>query len=172
MHHSATSLFKTSDLIGRHYLAMLIPSLSQLHLLSYDIVKGEAPSFGAVTTIHATQVIPLQSLSMILILGADKQPMLYCGPHKVAIVTVVHPHMPSPMESSGTEGSTDLAAGGDVANIRDGLGDSFMVEQMSGEMFRCSLPLLCRHPVGRWFRDTYTYVHVYSVPPPGNFLSR
>lgn len=165
MHHSVTSLFITSDLIGRHYLAMLIPSLSQLHLLSYDIIKGEAPSFGAVTTIPATQVIPLQSLFMILILGADRQLMLYSGSHKVAIVTVVHPRMPSPMESSGTEGSTDLAAGEGVANIRDGLGDSFMVEQMSGEMFRCSLPLLCRHSVGKWFGDTY------SVFSPVHFRS-
>ncbi len=149
MHNSVTSLFKTSDLIGRRYLAMLIPSLSQLHLLSYDIIKGEAPSFGAVATIHATQVIPLHNLSMMLVLGVDKQLMLYSGPHKVATVTMLHPLMPSPMESNSTENSTDSTAGEEgVAKIRDAVGDSFTVELVSGEMFRCSLPLLCSHPVG------------------------
>ena len=129
---------------------MLISSLSQLHLLSYDIVKGEAPSFGAVLTIHATQVIPLPSLSMMLVLGTDKQLVLYSGPHKVATVMMLHPLIPSPMESSSMEGSSDSLAGEGVAKIRDGLGDSFTVELVSEEMFRCSLPLLCRHPAGEW----------------------
>ena len=129
---------------------MLISSLSQLHLLSYDIVKGEAPSFGAVSTIHATRAIPLHSLSMMLVLGTDKQLMLYSGPHKVAMVTMLHPLIPSPMESSSMEGSADSVAGEGVAMIRDGLRDCFTVELVSGEMFRCSLPLLCRHPAGEW----------------------
>ena len=149
MHNSVTSLFKTSDLIGRRYLAMLIPSLSQLHLLGYDVIKGEAPSFGAVVTIQATQVLPLRSLSMILVLGVDKELMLYSGPHVVATVTMLHPLVPSPMESNSTESTTDPAAGeGGMAKIRDGLSDSFTVELVSREMFRCSLPLLHRHPVG------------------------
>ena len=164
MHNSATSLFKTSDLIGRHYLAMLVPSLSQLHLLSYDIIKGEAPSFGAVTTIHATRVIPLHSLSMILILGVDKQLFLYSGPHKVATVIMLHPHMPSPMESNSMD---DTVAGVGVAKVQDGLGESFTVELVSGEMFRCSLPLLCRHPVGEWkgivFLSTFLLVQPLQV---------
>ena len=146
MHNSVTSLFKTSNLIGQRYLAMLIPSLSQLHLLSYDIIKGEAPLFGAVVTIQATQVIPLHSLSMILVLGVDKELMLYSGPHVVATVTMLHPVVPSPMESNSTESST--AGEGGVAKIRDGLSDSFTVELVSKEMLRCSLPLLHRHSVG------------------------
>ena len=148
-----TSFFKTNDLIGHHYLAMVIPSLSQLHLLSYDISKGEAPSFDAITTIHATQVIPLHNLSMILILGADKQLMLYSGPHKVSMVTMLHPLMPSPMDSNTMEDSTGSTVGGRVVKIRDGLGDSFTVELVSGEMFRCSLPSFCQHPVGMWLGD-------------------
>ena len=150
VHNSVTSLFKTSDLIGRQYLAMLIPSLSQLHLLSYDVIKGEAPSFGAIATIQATQVLPLHSLSMILVLGIDKELVLYSGPHVVATVTMLHPLMPSPMESNSIESSTASPAAGEggVAKIRDGLSDSFTVELVSGEMLRCSLPLLHRHPVG------------------------
>ena len=149
MHNSVTSLFKTSDLIGRRYLAMLIPSLSQPHLLSYDIIKGEAPSFSAIVTIQATQVIPLHSLSMILVLGVDKELMLYSGPHVVATVMMLHPLVPSPMESNSTESSIASAAGeGGVAKIRDGLSDSFTVELVSKEMLRCSLPLLHRHSVG------------------------
>lgn len=131
---------------------MLIPSLLQLHLLSYDIIKGEAPLFGAVTTIHAVQVIPLHSLFMMLVLEADKQLMLYSGPHKVAMVTMLHPLLPSPMESNTMEDSTDSTAAVGVAKIRDGLGDSFTVELLSGEMFRCSLPSLCQHPVGKFLK--------------------
>lgn len=136
--NSATSLFKTVDLIGRRYLALLIPSLSQLWLLNYDIVKGEPPSFGSVTVIHATQAIPLEGSSMILVLGQDKQMSLYSGPHKVAVVTTGHTH---------SENMEEDRAG--VVGIRDALGDSFTVSLTSGEMLRCSLPSLCRHPVGR-----------------------
>ena len=151
-HNSVTLFFKTSDLIGRRYLAMLIPSLSQLNLLSYDIIEGEPPSFGALTTIHTTQVVPLHSLSMMLVLGADKQLMLYSGPYKVATVTTLYP-LPSPTESNNMEGSViNSAAAGGVAKIRDALGDSFTVELISGEMFRCSLPSLCRHPAGELLR--------------------
>ena len=131
---------------------MLVPSLSQLRLLRYDIVKEDAPSFGTISAIPATQVIPLRSLSMMLVLGTDKQLTLYSGLHKVATVTMLHPLLPSLTESNSMEGTTDVdsTAGGGVAKIRDSLGDSFTVELNSGEMFRCSLPLFARHPAGKW----------------------
>ena len=134
-----TSFFKTVDLIGRHYLALLVPSLSQLWLLNYDIIKGEPPSFGSLTIVQATQVIPLHSLSMMLVVGVDKQLTLYSGPHKVAMVTVDHSHM------ENMDGSVDPVG---VVGIRDALGESFTLELVSCEMLRCCLPLLCRHSVG------------------------
>ena len=137
-----TSFFKTVDLIGQRYLAMLIPSLSQLWLLSYDVIKGEPPSFGALSVLHATQVIPLEGLSMMLVLGDDKKTVLYSGPHEVATVMVVSPLL---SESDGM----DSHSGSSVARVRDALGDSFTVVLTSGEMLRCSLPSLCRHPVGK-----------------------
>ena len=137
----ATSFFRTVDLIGQQYLALLIPSLSQLWLLNGDIVEGESPSFGSLTVIHATQAITLTSLSMILVLGQDKQLTLYSGAYKVAMVTSGHTHL------MVMDGSTELTG---VCGIRDSLGDSFMLTMSSGEMLRCSLPSLCRHPVGRF----------------------
>lgn len=138
-HNSVTSFFKTVDLIGRRYLALLIPSLSQLQLLSYDVIKGEPPSFGSLTVIHAGHVIPLPHLSMMLVLDGDKQMSLYSGLHKVAMVTVVYSH------SEDMDGSAESVG---VAGIRDALGDSFTLELATGGMLRCSLPSLCRHPAG------------------------
>lgn len=136
----ATSFFRTASLIGQQYLALLIPSLSQLWLLNCDIVKGESPSFGSLTVIHATQAIALTSLSMILVLGQDKQLTLYSGPYKIAMVTTGHTHL------ENMDGSAESLG---VSGIRDALGDSFTFTMSSGEMLRCSLPSLCRHPVGR-----------------------
>ena len=149
VHHSVTSLFRTVDLIGRRYLAMLIPSLSQLKLLSYDVMKGEPPSFGSLAVIEANQAIPVQSLSMMLVVGGDKQLTLYSGPHKVATVTV-----PRPNESESMEASVDSVG---VASVRDALSDSFTVELSSGAMMRCALPSPCTHPVGK--KKEYPLVH-------------
>ena len=137
----ATSFFRTVNLIGQQYLALLIPSLSQLWLLNCDTIKEEPPSFGSLTVIHATQAIALSSLSMILVLGQDKQLTLYSGAYRIAMVTSGHTH------SEDMDGSTDSSR---VDGIRDALGDSFTLTWSSGKMLRCSLPSLCRHPVGRF----------------------
>ena len=89
-HHTVATLFKTSDLIGNKYLSMLVPSLSQMWLLGYDVIAGESPSFGELVTLSAVQAIPMQKHTIMLILQAGGDLVLYSGP--IQVMCIAHGH--------------------------------------------------------------------------------
>ena len=69
---------------------MMVPSLSQMWLLGYDVIAGESPSFGELVTLSAVQAIPMQKHTMMLILQAGGELVLYSGPIQVMCIARGH----------------------------------------------------------------------------------
>lgn len=78
-----STLHKTTDFSGSQFVVLVLSSLDKLWLLNYTDNRGAPPSFGAMTTLVATQVVPLEGQPMMVLLEPGGGLSLYSGTYKV-----------------------------------------------------------------------------------------
>ena len=86
------SIQKTSDFTGNKFVVLTLPSQHKLWLLRFTDDIGEPLSFGAVTTLVATQVVPIEAHPMMVVLEPSTGLSLYSGYYKVnkSTESIVH----------------------------------------------------------------------------------
>ncbi|KAL5463582.1 hypothetical protein EMCRGX_G032493 [Ephydatia muelleri] len=133
----ASAVFLTTDVLGKSYIVFLFSS--QVWLLEYAKAQDGSYLCGAILSLPALQAVPLEDLSMILVLQQNSHLGLFTGTHKISDVDMT-PLLRGP-SGCGIEDSPVS-----VAQLRDSIDSSFTVVLSTGEMVRCSVPLLHRHP--------------------------
>ena len=86
VHHQASSIFCTQDLIGGRYVGVVLASLKQLWMItcSDDVTGGKPLRLASMTTISGClKAISLSHLSMMLVLTEGGGVVLYSGLVKV-----------------------------------------------------------------------------------------
>lgn len=132
----ASTVFLTTDVLGQNYIVFVFTS--HVWLLQYVKTQDGLYSCGTTSTLCALQAIPLENLSMILVLQPNNHISLFTGAHKVSDVDI------TPLFMAPSGGGESLLRS--VTKLRDPVDSSFTVILNNGRMVRCSVPPLLRHP--------------------------
>lgn len=93
VHHRATSIFCTQDLIGGCYVGVVLASLKHLWMITCgnDVTEGKPLRLVSMTTITGClEAVALSQLSMMLVLAEGEGVVLYSGLVKVSVSSSEH----------------------------------------------------------------------------------
>lgn len=154
-HHQATSIFCTSDLVGRHYVGVVLASRNQLWMISCsdDVAKGKPQQLVSMATIAGCrEAAPLSRLSMMLVLDDMGGLSLYSGLHKVGVKEEWSCGKDVSLQMKTLDLQSIPASRSAVAaGIAHPIEDSFTVSFGSGVLSRCALPFPATlHPISTY----------------------